>query len=374
MIVDQPDRERPTPLILIAESDPQRLLQLVNILKSDAVEITTAMNGSRAVEKLRDRRPDLALMDADLPGLSDAGLSDAGLSDARLSDTRLYDTGLPDTGLFAGIKRHSEVDGMPLLIIRERVPPADFFARFSGPGIDYITKPVSPEDLRARVRVHMGLRLCREALAACAEELDLEMEGGAARANEIAGLRAALRERDATIEKMAVTDPVTQLYNYRFVMDQLPRKIAESRRYAYPFSIILLDVDEYRAIAARHGLVMGEKILVRVARALQEQIRETDLLARYSGEEFLILLPHTGTDGAYLTADRIRRAIEGMEWEISGLKVTVSGGVSTLSGEVLATEGPDRADRLLYRLIMNAGELLYRARSAGGNRIERDAE
>ncbi len=337
--------EHPDPLILIAEDDPIRLQHLGNLLKQGNYPVITAMNGRRTVEKLADRDPDLLLIDGELDGTDD-----------------------PD--LLNRVKSLSETRGVPMLVVRRSVPTGDFFERFSGETIDFISEPVFAQDLLKRVSLHLAARSLRIQLAEYKEQLDLETESRLNLSRENAALRKEVNRKEETVRKMRVTDPLTGLYNYRYIMDHLSKKIAESRRYDAPLAIVLLCIDHFKAINARHGPGMGDKMLVGAAGVVKGLLRDSDIISRYSGDEFLILLPHTDVDGGYRTAERIRAGVEALPWDEPLKLVTVSGGVTALAGKTDADPN-EQSGRLLYRLIMAADSLLFRAKSGGGNRIEK---
>lgn len=337
--------ERPKPLILIAEDDPLRLQALGNILKQEGFAFITAMNGRRTLEKLTDQNPDLLLIGGELPG-----------------------TESPE--VLNRLRSLSETWGVPMLVIQPAVPSADFFDRFSGNTIDYLSDPVSSSgaDLLRRVSLHLRARSSRIQLAECREQLELEAESRLELSRENTALRKDVHRKEETIRKMRITDPLTGLYNYRYIMDHLSKKIAESRRYDAPLSIVLLCIDHFKGINAQHGLEIGDEILLGTAGIIKTLLRDSDIISRYSGDEFLILLPHTDLTGGYRTAERIRGSIEDQPWEEPLKRVTVSGGITALSGKQ-EVDPEERSGHLLYRLIMDADRLLYKAKTEGGNRI-----
>ncbi len=336
------------PLILIAEDDPLRLQSLANILKEGEYPVITAMNGRRTIEKLAERDPDLLVIDGELPGTED-----------------------PD--VLNRLKSLSESRGVPVLVVKRAVPTSDFFQRFSGETIDYISEPVSPSNLLKRVTLHLTVRTLRAQLAEYQEQLDLETESRLTLSRENAALRKEVNRREETIRKMRVTDPLTGLYNYRYIMDHLSKKIAEARRYDAPLAVVLLCIDHFKAINAQYGLDKGDEVLMNTAATIKGLLRDSDLISRYSGDEFLILLPHTEAEGGYRTADRIRASIQESPWEEPLKLVTLSGGVAALSGKQ-DVDPKEPSGPLLYRLIMSADSLLYRAKTNGGNRVEMERQ
>jgi diguanylate cyclase (GGDEF)-like protein len=165
-------------------------------------------------------------------------------------------------------------------------------------------------------------------------------------------------EELAAVVTQAHTDSLTGLPNRRSFDDELDRRLAEFRRRGTPLSMLLIDVDLFKRFNDKYGHLIGDRVLRLVAQTLQECTRDSDLVARFGGEEFAVILPDTSSEIANLAAERIRSAIESKEMMIDRqlLKVTVSGGVSQAhEGDVPTT------------LIERADVALYRAKEAGRN-------
>jgi diguanylate cyclase (GGDEF)-like protein len=161
----------------------------------------------------------------------------------------------------------------------------------------------------------------------------------------------------AAYERLAVTDRLTGLANRRGAEQVAKREIVRVRRFSAPLSFIVFDVDHFKSVNDTHGHGAGDQVLQRVGRAIAAQLRETDLAARWGGEEFLVLLPNTAVEAAHCCADRIRRAIAQVQMPYGG-SVTVSGGVAQLS-----------AGESLPEVISRADVQLYAAKAAGRNRV-----
>jgi two-component system, cell cycle response regulator len=110
------------------------------------------------------------------------------------------------------------------------------------------------------------------------------------------------RDREAGFERLATTDSLTEVANRRRLLDACERELARTRRYGSPTSMIIVDLDHFKAINDAHGHLVGDHALVHAATVLAQAVRDVDLIARYGGEEFGILLPMTGPDGAYEVA------------------------------------------------------------------------
>ncbi len=150
------------------------------------------------------------------------------------------------------------------------------------------------------------------------------------------------------------TDPLTGVSNRRALDETLESMFAMMHRYEHPFSLVILDIDYFKQLNDEQGHLYGDRMLKSVARLMDDSVRDTDIVSRYGGEEFVIVMPQTVLDGATIFAERLRQRIE------EQLPLTVSGGVAT------ASDG-DNAQTLLAR----ADAALYSAKAAGRNRLFR---
>jgi diguanylate cyclase len=148
------------------------------------------------------------------------------------------------------------------------------------------------------------------------------------------------------------TDPLTGVSNRRALEEQLAAHLALLHRYKTPFSISILDIDHFKRINDEQGLTCGDTLLAAVAKGLADSVRDTDIVTRYGGEEFVVIMPQTLLDGACVFANRLRERTE------ASLPLTVSGGVAG------AADG-DSVETLLAR----ADAALYGAKAAGRNRV-----
>jgi diguanylate cyclase (GGDEF)-like protein len=163
-------------------------------------------------------------------------------------------------------------------------------------------------------------------------------------------------------ERLATTDGLTGLSNRRHFNAQLAARSREAERYRKPLSLLLLDIDHFKKVNDAHGHPAGDAVLRGVALVAQKEARETDLSARYGGEEMALILPETDARGALVMAERIRAAVAAAQHptESGALRVTVSVGVATSPSD---GESPEA-------LLEAADKALYRAKQGGRNRVE----
>jgi diguanylate cyclase (GGDEF)-like protein len=166
-----------------------------------------------------------------------------------------------------------------------------------------------------------------------------------------------------TVQRQAVTDELTGLFNHRRFQEVMAAEVERARRYDSPMGLIILDIDNFKRVNDTYGHLQGDMVLREVARVLRQSAREIDEPARYGGEEMAVALPQTDLDGAYRFAERVRKRIEALELPLLDgdgvLKVTASFGAASLStAPDLDKEG----------LVAAADAALYRAKRSGKNR------
>jgi diguanylate cyclase (GGDEF)-like protein len=198
-------------------------------------------------------------------------------------------------------------------------------------------------------------------------EIEREKNAELQKANEtLRDMNSRLAQRDAENsrllaenQKLAVEDPLTGLYNRRHFDARLQTELERARRFGRPLSLAMADLDHFKRINDRFLHQTGDAVLKIVAQRMRDCLREVDYVARYGGEEFVILLPETGAEGAARVCDKIRKAIEEVNWgELAfGLTVSISMGVSDDVSE--GGEG----------LLRAADQNLYKAKDAGRNRV-----
>jgi len=159
----------------------------------------------------------------------------------------------------------------------------------------------------------------------------------------------------------AYTDPLTQVYNRTALNSAFQREWKLAQRQRAPLSVLLLDIDHFKQINDNFGHTAGDAALSKIARCLQQSVRASDMIFRYGGEEFVILLSNTMTEGAKLLADRIRRNIRDMDCNdiTPNLRITTSIGVATLS----------HPEETPQQLLKRADDALYQSKRKGRNRV-----
>lgn len=198
-------------------------------------------------------------------------------------------------------------------------------------------------------------------LAAELRRQKAEKAAAQALADQLQAAKAALRWYAEEKARLAITDGLTGLFNHGYFHQRLGEELARAQRYGHPVSLLMLDLDGFKAYNDALGHPSGNGLLREVGAILRESIRSTDVAARYGGDEFAIVLPQADSEAALATADRIRSATEARVGPRGGDErpVTVSIGVATHPHH-----GKTRAE-----LIEAADGALYRSKRDGRNRI-----
>jgi len=159
---------------------------------------------------------------------------------------------------------------------------------------------------------------------------------------------------------LATTDPLTQLYNRRSMTELAQYEIVQRKRHGDPLSLVLADVDHFKQINDTHGHEMGDRVLTAISEVLRDGIREQDSVARWGGEEFLILMPQASLESARMVADRLRE-------QVSQLKVSHAGQIVqvTMTFGVACHRLDDRLEQLIHRADM----ALYQGKDRGRDQV-----
>ena len=295
------------PLILVADDSATVRAVLGAQLAGAGYAVVPAADGREALARLREDRPDVALLDIEMPELDGLAVLEEMQADPVLAT-------------------------VPVLFLTGRAEAQDVAAGLALGAHDYVRKPIEATELTARVRAALRVK-------ALADEL---------------------RRRNGELERLACTDHLTGVRNRRFTAGELERLVARGRRHGHAVSVALLDVDHFKAINDRHGHDAGDAVLVGVAARVAGRLRSDDVVGRWGGEEFLVLLPETGPGGAARVAEDVRAVIAAEPFAAGGgaVPVTASVGWATWDGD-------ETGEALLRRA--DAG--LYSAKAAGRNAV-----
>jgi diguanylate cyclase (GGDEF)-like protein len=164
-------------------------------------------------------------------------------------------------------------------------------------------------------------------------------------------------------KRLAITDELTDLYNYRYLQQRLDEEIGRADRYGKRLSLLMLDIDNFKRVNDVHGHLVGDGVLAEIGHVLKTTVREVDVVARYGGEEFSIILPETDASGAFIVAEKIREAISLRRFHDEEgerrIHITVSVGLASYPVHAHDKES----------LLRAADDAVYRAKETGKNRV-----
>jgi len=160
-------------------------------------------------------------------------------------------------------------------------------------------------------------------------------------------LNKLLNKETQKLHKLSITDDLTETYNRRFITAYLKEQIEEAQQNRQKLTIAFIDIDNFKEINDTYGHVYGDFVLKRISRTIMSNLRQTDIIGRYGGDEFLIIFPNTGKEEGYVCIERVRKKVMELAWQNDMGAITISGGVSefdsTKSSSML-----QQLDRLLY--------------------------
>lgn len=272
---------------------------------------------------------------------ADSGRSALCLAAEHAVDLVLCDLDLPaqdGLGFLDRFRRDLRNEIIPVLALGGKAAPRKLVEGLRRGANDYLCKPFSRDELCARVRNHLRTKLLQD---------------------EVKRRNQELEAINAELTRSATTDPLTGLFNRRHFMQRAHEEVKRAQRYQRCFGLLMLDVDHFKRLNDEFGHLAGDEVLVVLASVVKGTLRETDLLARFGGEEFIIGLPETGPTGAAVVAERLRQRVAAAPLPGVDRSVTVSVGAAALP-----TDGVESVDQL----IQLADDALYRAKSQGRNR------
>jgi diguanylate cyclase (GGDEF)-like protein len=302
--------DSPSATILIVDDVEDNLEILGDLLSFDGYNVQTALSGEAALKKVQESRPDLILMDILMPGMD-------GFETCAL------------------LKAEESTKDIPVVFVSSMTDIDSKVNGFKVGGVDYINKPFQHAEILVRVNTHITMLR----------------------------LRKHLEEKNAELERLANTDYLTNLYNRRRFFHAAEEEFSGSLSSGKPISITLIDLDFFKRVNDMHGHLVGDRVLIHVAKLIRSQCRVSDVAARYGGEEFVILHPSISRHDAYLIVERIRKGVEATPFFREGdeIGVTLSAGVV----DTLVCKDCMRIDDVLAK----ADLALYRAKDAGRNQV-----
>jgi two-component system, cell cycle response regulator len=292
--------------VLVADDDRITRELLASLLRSQGHVVETVEDGQQAVERVGRGGIDLALLDIMMPRLS-------GLEACRL------------------LKGMSEESFLPVVLVTVKT---DTQSRVEGLRIgadDYVCKPFDEKELAARVSSMLRIKRLHDHVI----------------------------DSRRRLEQLSTIDELTGVYNYRYLQSRLAAEFKRAERYHDPVACILIDIDQLQAQNAKAGHAVGDMVIRFVAETIKKSVREADIVARFGGDEFLVVLPNTHFAGSISVAERVWADCKESH-PVNGVSCSVSLGVALF---------PSKDVRSKDDLIRASDVALYHAKRDGGNRI-----
>lgn len=313
--------------ILIVDDVEANLIALKAILKSANAEVIAAESGNQALKIMLEKQIDIVLLDVQMPNMNGFEVAELMRSNSRTRD-------------------------IPIIFVTAINKEEKYIFRgYELGAVDYIYKPVNNEILKSKVNVFIRLNEQKRIIEAKTQALKEKVE--------------LLEIAEKKLSQLARIDDLTGVLNRRGFEEEFHREWTRSVLYRSDFSVIMIDIDDFKKYNDAYGHVEGDKCLIQVAKTIEKSLRRPfDTVARYGGEEFVAFLPETNEQGALLVAENIRQSIEALRIENQDAKgwnyVTASLGVVTTVPRV----GQDK-EALIHR----ADQALYQAKNNGKNQV-----
>jgi two-component system cell cycle response regulator len=297
----------PTRVLVVQAEQAERAFQR-SLFAEAGMSVVEAASGAEALDFLATDRPDLVVLGRTLPDMDGLDL-------------------LPRL-------KASELDFVPVLVASHRSETAERVRGLQRGADDYIPRPCDPAELLARARALLRTKQTHD----------------------------RIRKLQMTLEQMVVSDPLTGLHNRRYLMDRLLQEMQRSDRHGEPLAFAMMDLDAFKVVNDQYGHVLGDKVLRAVGSAIAKSVRVSDIAARYGGDEFAVILPHTPPEGAMRVCERLLRNISDVILQDEtgkAFRVTASMGLAYYPADDVET--PED-------LVHSADGALYGAKRSGKNR------
>lgn len=305
--------------VLIVDDNKQNLMVLADILENCNYDIGFAMNGKQALDYVYNEKPDLIMLDVMMPEMDG------------------YET-------CTILKSNPEFKDVPIIFLTAKVEIKDIIKGFEVGGVDYISKPYNSLELKSRVKTHLELKRVsneEQELIEALKEANKKIE------NQNNELNKLLKK----FEILSKTDSLTGLFNRRCILDTIEQIENDSLINNSTFSIVMSDIDFFKFVNDTYGHNFGDEVLKEIANLISSNIRKSDFLSRWGGEEFLIIFSNTTIDEAQSLAEKIRKIISEHIFKINEneIKITMTFGVSEYKKGDLIDVTIKKADNALYK-------------------------
>jgi len=300
--------------VLIIDDDVLSIEVTGDLLKKAGYNIIKAKSGLKGIVFALLEEPDVVLLDMVMPVMD-------GFETAKR------------------LKRMITVKDIPIIFLTTGHVEAYITKAYAVGAVDYIMKPVTPRELLARVHTQIQLKKAQDQLKKSYKTVKSENE---------------------ELNQLLIIDDLTKLYTRKYLIEYIEKEKVKFDETSEAFSLIMVDIDYFKNINDGYGHHCGDQILSEVSKDLKKSLRKKDIIARWGGEEFLILLPETSKAEATKVANRMLKDIRSDQYTYEDVKlsVTISCGISEY-----------KSDQSIDDIIKKADQKLYKAKENGRNRI-----
>jgi two-component system cell cycle response regulator len=300
--------EAVTPIVVLLVEDSAAIRALVRrMLVAGGHTVVEAAGGAAALVVCREQQPDVVLLDVEMPEMS-------------------------GWDVLAAMKADPDLRDVPVVFLTGRSDTTDMVDGLRLGAHDYLRKPCEPTELLARVQA----------------------------AARVKRLQDELRQRNEDLDRISRTDALTGLRNRRHVEEYLVKLTSLARRNAEPIAVLVIDIDHFKSVNDTHGHDAGDAVLREVAGRMLGSVRLEDMVGRWGGEEFLVVLPNTAAEGAAELAERLRQVVAETPCRVAegeAVQVTISVGCAASLMDDAGT------------LVRSADAAMYEAKESGRNRV-----
>lgn len=300
--------------ILLVEDDKMQGKATKAYLESASYNVVWVEDGKSAIKAVKTRGIDLIVLDLVLPDMN-------------------------GNEVCRWLKLSQDTRGLPIIMLTAKSSTNDKITGLTAGADDYLSKPFNESELGARIY-------------ACLRTKALQ--------DELRDKNRQLEEVLIKVEALAITDPLTNLYNRRYFENLIEKEFARTARYKSPATCFMIDVDYFKRINDEYGHRTGDIVLKEISRMITGCLRKVDTVARWGGEEFVALLPGTNKEESYTTAERILNTISEYTFTDVKRQITVSIGIASI---------PDPSVDTAEKLVEASDVAMYEAKGSGRNMI-----
>jgi len=302
------------PEILLVEDDKLQGKTTKIYLESSGYKVIWVEDGKSAIKAMKTRDIDLVVLDFILPDMN-------------------------GNEVCRWLKLNQDTKGIPIIMLTAQSSTTDKVASLTAGADDHLTKPYNEPELSARIYACMRTKALQD---------------------ELRTKNRQLEEVLSKVEVLAITDPLTQLFNRRHFESVIESEFASTTRYKSPATCLMIDVDHFKSVNDEYGHRAGDTVLRELSQIIKICLRKVDTVARWGGEEFVALLPRTKKEDAFRAASRILQAIADYKFPDIDKQVTVSIGIASI---------PDLSIDTAEKLVDASDSAMYEAKKRGRNQI-----